>query len=69
MDATIPALNCDLTVNQVVRQWPETAVVFNLVGIDSCCGGSLTVTQAAHYEQVDANVLCAALHTAVDAAA
>ena len=34
------------TVNEVLRVEARAAAVFNRLGIDTCCGGSLTVEEA-----------------------
>lgn len=37
----------DWTINEILRNVPEAAAVFNRLGIDTCCGGNLTLAQAA----------------------
>lgn len=37
----------DLQLNEVVRLWPESVAVFGRHGMDTCCGGSLAVREAA----------------------
>lgn len=49
------------TVNDVIRDYPATASIFNFFGIDTCCGGRLTIAEAADNESVDPGVLVAAL--------
>lgn len=37
----------ELTVNEVLAAAPGTAEIFNRMGVDTCCGGTLTLTDAA----------------------
>lgn len=62
-------LDCSLTVNAVRAQHPSTLEVFNRYGLDTCCGGRLSVSDAAQAAGVDAIALCAALTDAIAAAA
>lgn len=36
-----------LTVNDLLRETPAAAAVLNRLGIDTCCGGSLSLAEAA----------------------
>ncbi|MGE0192135.1 MAG: iron-sulfur cluster repair di-iron protein [Planctomycetota bacterium] len=49
------------TVGEVVARRPATARIFELVGIDYCCGGETTLTAAAEAAGVDPVRLLAAL--------
>ena len=49
------------TVGEVVARRPATARIFELVGIDYCCGGETTLTAAAEAAGVDPIRLLAAL--------
>ncbi len=64
MTTTELDLDCGWTVNDVVKRHPATLEVFNRYGLDTCCGAMLTVEQAAHQDNVDAESLCAELHAA-----
>lgn len=68
-DTTKLELHCDLTVNEVIAEWPATAAVFNRFGIDTCCGGGMKVGEAAHHERVDPVILCEAVHAVAEQAA
>lgn len=37
----------EMTVNQVIKLYPQSIGVFNKFNIDSCCGGSETLEKAA----------------------
>ena len=56
------------TVNDVVRLYPPTLSVFRSFGIDSCCGGALSLTEAAARHGVELEVLETALERAIVAA-
>ncbi len=58
-------LDCSSSVNAVMTQYPSTIQVFNRFGVDTCCGGVLSVEQAAQANAVDAKALCAALRDAM----
>ena len=47
------ALNADWTVNQVLKKIPGTAPILNRLGIDTCCGGHLTLAEQARQTGVD----------------
>ena len=51
----------EATVNQVIAERPEALHVFRDYGIDACCGGALTVAEAARRHRVPAGDLLAAL--------
>ena len=42
-----------LTINEIVARHPDTIVVFNQFGLDTCCGGGVTVKEAAMRDGVD----------------
>lgn len=68
MPTTETLLDCNLSVNETIARHPETIAVFNAHGIDSCCGGAVSVEEAARRDQADTTALCAALNEAVRAA-
>jgi iron-sulfur cluster repair protein YtfE (RIC family) len=53
-----------LTVNEVIGRVPETVAVFKRFGIDACCGGALTVSDAARRHGAELDVLLQALRAA-----
>lgn len=58
-------LDCALSVNTILAQFPATAGVFNAFGIDLCCGASLSVKDAARAHRIEESALCAALRDAI----
>ncbi len=51
----------ELTVNEALSTAPETAVIFNRLGVDTCCGGTLTLAEAARAIGMAADELRAAI--------
>ncbi len=43
----VPFIDPSWTVNDLLRIVPESAATLNRMGIDTCCGGSLLVAEAA----------------------
>lgn len=54
-----------MTVNEVLDRWPAAAAVINLYALDLCCGGSLTLRQAAAAAGADLQALLRDLERAV----
>lgn len=49
------------SVNDVIARFPESVAVFNAFGIDACCGGAESVTEAARRDGADPEALVTAL--------
>jgi iron-sulfur cluster repair protein YtfE (RIC family) len=49
------------TVNEVLSQYPATAPIFQLLGLDTCCGAHLTLGDAALRARTDLGVLLSML--------
>ena len=54
-------LDVTITINELLRLMPESAAALGRLGVDTCCGGSLTLVEAA----TAAGIPLAALHSAV----
>jgi len=54
-----------LSVNEVIRRYPESVEVFKRYGIDSCCGGPALVSVAAERHGADPDLLIAELQQIV----
>ncbi len=65
MSTVRPELDCTQTVRAIVHLHPETQNVFHRFGVDTCCGGGVSVEEAARREGVKVEELCAALGAAV----
>jgi regulator of cell morphogenesis and NO signaling len=59
--ATAAFIDTDTTVNDVIRTYPNSVSVFNELGIDACCGGDASLTEAARRDGVDLGTLVARL--------
>lgn len=57
-------LDCSLTITAILERHPATLEVFNRFGLDSCCGGALSIEAAAKAHKIDSAVLCNALRDA-----
>ena len=49
------------TVNEILVQYPSSVYAFNAFGIDTCCGGSATIEEAAKQDGLNPESLLAAL--------
>lgn len=63
MTTTLP-IDPTLTINEVVARHPETIPVFNRLGLDTCCGGGVSLTDAARRDGLDLAALLVALSNA-----
>ena len=61
----LTTLDTRMTVNEIVARYAETIPVFNRFGMDTCCGGGVSVDQAARREGVEVEAVLAALQEAV----
>jgi regulator of cell morphogenesis and NO signaling len=52
-------------VNLTLKQYPQTTSVFNQFGIDSCCGGATSISEAAARDGADPQALLDALNLAI----
>jgi regulator of cell morphogenesis and NO signaling len=53
------------TVNEILAQYPEAVSVFNLFGIDACCGGDATIDDAARRDGAEPDALLQALDAVI----
>lgn len=65
MEERVGVLSPGETVNEVIARHPGTVAVFNAYGIDACCGGAVSVDEAARRDGADPAALRAALERAV----
>lgn len=54
----------DMTINQVLRLYPQVTGVFNTFRMDSCCGGARSLGEAARGDGADISELLDALKRA-----
>ena len=55
-----------MSVNDVIRHFPDTVAVFNAFGIDACCGGAASVEEAARRDGADPAAVFTALRQIVE---
>ena len=60
-----PAITTSWTVYDVLRYYPTTVLVFNDLGIDTCCGGMATIEAAARDAAVTPAALIASLESSL----
>lgn len=60
-----PELDPSLTINEIIAAYPETIPVFNRFGLDMCCGGGVSVDEAARRDGIDAAPVVAALNEVI----
>ena len=56
-------IDSGMTVDAVLLAWPESAQVFNALGVDACCGGHASLDEAAADAHVELVRLLAALRS------
>ena len=59
-------LDSSLTINEIIVQHPEMIAVFNRLGFDTCCGGGVSLDEAAHREGVAVDTVLAELRRVLD---
>lgn len=57
-------VNKDMVVNDCIKLFPKTIGVFTQFHIDSCCGGAVSIEDAARRDGAPLNELMAALEAA-----
>ena len=62
---TPPAWTSETPIGTIVAERPQTARIFELVGIDYCCGGQMPVGKAAAQLNIDSMALLRALDVAI----
>jgi len=51
----------DMSINDIIRKYPNTMGVFNRFNLDSCCGGARSLKVVAEEDKVDLQELIKAL--------
>lgn len=55
-------IDLELTINEIVARYPQTIPVFNRFGFDTCCGGGITVPEAARRDGIELDTVLNALN-------
>ncbi len=63
------AISSEMTVNQVLQEYPAALPIFNQYRVDACCGGGATLAVAAAAAGVSLEELLAALEASARPAA
>lgn len=66
MTTTPGTIDASETLNELVARAPAALPVFQRFGLDTCCGGALTLAVAAQHHGLEVNELLAALREALD---
>ena len=67
MSQTIPAVDVTMTVKDLVARDPRVRDVFARFGMDTCCGATVPIAEAALRHGVELEALVAALADALAA--
>lgn len=67
MPSGIELVQSTSIVNETLQLYPATTAVFNQFGIDACCGGAASISDAAARDGADPNELLDALNGAIGA--
>jgi regulator of cell morphogenesis and NO signaling len=57
--------NTAATVNEILAEHPAAVSVFNALGIDACCGGDASLSEAARRDGASLHALLAALDSLI----
>lgn len=60
----MPAITENMTINEVIKLYPDTMKVFNKFKVDSCCGGAQTLAAASDVAGADVCLLLEELNNA-----
>jgi iron-sulfur cluster repair protein YtfE (RIC family) len=55
----------DMSINDIIRKYPDTMGVFNRFNVDSCCGGARSLKVVAGEDKIDLEELIKALRERV----
>jgi iron-sulfur cluster repair protein YtfE (RIC family) len=61
LSCEVASIDAACTINALIAQQPASIFVLNAFGVDTCCGGSDTIAQAATHAGVDPARLLGAL--------
>ena len=53
-----------MSINEIIRKYPNTMAVFNRFNVDSCCGGARSLKSVAEEDKVNLRELIDALEKA-----
>ena len=65
--ATAHRIGPELSVDEVIARWPRTIGVMNDLGLDTCCGGYMSLRRAARTARVALPILLTRLEETIEA--
>ena len=58
-------IDASWTVNDVIEKFPDAITTLNALGLDTCCGGNLSLAESAAEAGIDADKIIAELISSV----
>jgi regulator of cell morphogenesis and NO signaling len=65
LPSRLPTVDPGTSVNDVLRRWPAAVTALNAFGVDTCCGGGDSLTEAAAQAGVSVDDLIGAITEAI----
>ena len=59
------AVSAEDSLNAIITRYPEALPVFQRFGLDTCCGGSLSLRTAVQHHDLDLDTVVSALIGAI----
>jgi regulator of cell morphogenesis and NO signaling len=59
---TTKSITGEMTINEAIKERPETVATFHRLGLDACCGGGLPIRVAAERHALDPEEVLRALN-------
>ncbi|HEY4716559.1 MAG TPA: DUF542 domain-containing protein [bacterium] len=56
----------NMSINEIIKKFPQSIGVFNKFNLDSCCGGAESLENAAKKSEVDLAILIEAIDNAIE---
>ena len=69
MSTDVSTIDPTMTLDEITNRFPDTIKVFNEFGMDICCGGGLSLAEAAERDGVELESIEQALRAVVSAGA
>lgn len=69
MNMDVSTIETTMTLDEITNRFPDTIKVFNEFGMDICCGGGMSLAEAAERDGVELESIEQALRAAIGAGA
>ena len=66
MRDSVIVINPAWTIEEMIARAPRTLAVFERFAIDTCCGGGVSIADAARRDREDLDALLSALRAAIE---